>query len=205
MANNVFDDIDDVQFYLKSLVEEDSLDSDDDYLLKSKDNDEDDDEEDDDEKEEDDDDMEKSIDINAAPILKAVSRSNDLNAKRIEQLTKSVESLTGIIKSFSLEKEEMIKSIQNDVKKIGDTPINAQGVRNANEISNSVMIKSLGNLDEPVRISRPVITGLLLKGIQTGEIDRMEIDKFEMTPGSGMGTLQKSTQNYIIKNIQGGN
>lgn len=202
----VFKSIDEIQNYLKSCVEED----DDDMLIKA---DADIDVEDDDDDDEDEEKMEKGkkykksedINIDASPILKAVVESNDLQTERIEALTKAVSTLADLVKSSegkNKENEEIIKSLKDEVEKIGNQPVGTPGVKDVNDISNAVIVKSLSN--EPMKISKHIVQGILLKGIKEQKIDSLEIDRFEMTPGSNISTLQKSTQDYIMLNLKGG-
>lgn len=210
IQEKVFKSIDEIQDYLKSCVEEDELDNEDNSLIKA-----DVDVEIEDDDDEDDEDMEKSkkkkykkseeFDVDASPILKAVAESNDLQTERIEALTKAVSSLADLVKSSETknkENEEIIKSLKEEVDKIGSQPVGTPGVKDANDIANSVMIKSLS--DKPMRISKPIVQEIILKGIKENKIDSLEIDRFEMTPGANISTLQKSTQDYVMLNLKGG-
>ena len=203
MEANVFKDIDELDAFLKSH---------DDDLIKANGKNDDDEDEDDDEKEEEG--MEKSADIDdlqdeidSSPILKAVVDNLDYLNESVEaisgNLLTSVEKLTTIVKSLAgqdVKTNDLLKSVQDDIAKIGNQPVAARGVQDQIELNN-VLLKSLGN-KKNVRIDNNIIKATMLKGAMENRISSGDVTKFEL--GAPLETLETRTQNFIKSSLEGG-
>ena len=207
----IFDSLDQLDAYLKkSSSTEDDID-----ILKAdkekeKEDDDDDDDDETDEKKENP--FDKSISdleaiINDTPILKAVvdnlDHLNSYTEKMEEKFTKSLSQVVGVMKSMadgSGKNAEMLKSIQDEVIKIGNTSIPAPGIQNQVQLDH-VLFKSVADKKD-VKINPTFVKSIILKGIMENKVGAGEITRLEL--GTSFDKLAPATQNFVKSYLEGG-
>jgi hypothetical protein len=141
--------------------------------------------------------------IDAVPVLKSLTKIVKNMAGEILELKKSIDDNAVITKSLAkiaTNEALMLKSINDEIEKIGDQPLPVKGQISREQILN----KSFGaEQPEKPTYNRDLVKNILLKSVELGEIESKEIGRWELG-GYRMETLSPIALGILKSKLEGG-
>lgn len=164
--------------------------------------------------------MKKSLDdiceehdevIDAVPVLKSFSKILEKLGNKFEKIESSLSNLQ---KSFDENQElqksfagvmnsqsELIKSVNSEIKIIGNTPNQRKGKVTTKDLLKSSLDNDFTPKSKLSGASVEMVKGILLKSVQSKEFSSNSLSKWELS-GYNLGSLNKQELSFIESKLQ---
>lgn len=119
-----------------------------------------------------------SMDGFSNTLTKSLTKQDKVNTALAQSLQASGELLKSMGEKLEAQ-DELIKSLQEAVEQFSNQPIGRRAVTNAREYQ--TIAKSLDGTNSNNTLSKSQVIDLLVKGVEKGEIDPLQVTKYELT------------------------